>query len=316
MSVMTIQPEDWKSLRIMKNLILYSLGLLVVSGHSRGAFLLDFNSNQPVVGGVNQGGTPAPGDPANGASSLHNEAGYQSYHVTHEVAAEFVTANYHVSFMLSGATSVSLTPTWPSTSANTVMQMIGRTDGQAATWVGEKGNLLRDWIGIDSRTTAPGGLGPWDGVTVNPTYMHLTLGGLPSATYAMRTYHHDVENMNSFFTLEISTDGGATFGSIISGRMTNSTTGGSPAENEIFGGTAPNVPGGDPADLSSTLNFNFAADGTNPVVLRFAPLGPALMPVHQTFFGINGFELDQVPEPSSAVLVLGGLAGVLLRRRR
>lgn len=146
-----------------------------------------FNSNQPVVGGVNQGGAPVPGDPANGASSLHNEAGYQSHHVTHEVAVEFVTANYQVSFMLSGTTAVSLTPTWPSTSANAVMQMIGRSDGQAATWVGEKGNLLRDWIGIDSRTTVPGGLGPWDGVTGNPTYMHLTLGGLPSATYAIRT---------------------------------------------------------------------------------------------------------------------------------
>ena len=53
--------------------------------------------------------------------------------------------------------------------------------------------------------------------------------------------------------------------------------------------------GGDPADLSSTVNFNFAADGTNAVVLRFAPLGPALIPVHQAFFGINGFELDEVP---------------------
>lgn len=300
----------------MKPPVLFSFVVVFASGAAQGAFLLDFNSNQTVAAGVNQGGTPVPGDPANAGSPVHNEAGYQSYHATHEVAAQFVTASYNVSFSLTGATSVSLTPSWPNTTNNNVMQMIGRSDPQANTWLGEKRNLLRDWIGIDSRTTAPGGNGPWDGVTGTPTYLHLTLGGLPSANYAMRTYHHDVENMNAFFTLEISTDGGATFGAVISSRMTNSLTGGTPAENEVLGGTAPNVAGGDPADLSSTLDFEFTADGSNAVVLRFAPLGPVSMPTHQTFFGINGFELDQVPEPSSAMLVLGGLAGMLVRRRR
>lgn len=97
--------------------------------------------------------------------------------------------------------------------------------------------------------------------------------------------------MNSFFTTEISTDGGETYGPIINGRMTNSLSGGTPAENEVLQGTEPNIAGGDPADLSSTQNLTFTANGTDDVVLRFAPLGTG--PVHRMFFGMNGFELDQ-----------------------
>ena len=60
--------------------------------------------------------------------------------------------------------------------------------------------------------------------------------------------------------------------------------------------------------------FGFTADGTNDVVLRFAPLTPEGEAVHQAFFVLDGFELDQVPEPSGALLALCGLA-VALRRR-
>ena len=101
--------------------------------------------------------------------------------------------------------------------------------------------------------------------------------------------------------------------------MTNSLSGGTPAENEVLAGTAPNVAGGNPADLSSTVNLSFTANGTDDVVLRYTPL-PAgdVNPVHQMFFGINGFQLDQqvIPEPSTGLLGLLGVALLGLRRRR
>lgn len=283
---------------------------MVLTASAPAALFIDFNSNQEG------GGAPTVGEPANPTTALHNEPGYQSYHVTHESAAHMDPATagvYSTTFALTGPAVVSLLPAWPGTTNINVRQSIGRTGGQADTWLGNHQNLLRDFIGIDSRT-ASGGLGPWDGTTGDPTYMTLTLGGLPAAEYWMTSFHHDVENMNSFFTIEVSTDGGDTFGIPINGRMTNSLPGGTPAENEVLGGQGVNIAGGDPRALSSTQQFGFETTG-DTVVLRYATLGPVGMPVHQTFFGINGFELTQIPEPTTAFLSLLG-AGLFLRRRR
>lgn len=288
-----------------------TITLLACVGSSSAALLVDFNSNQAA------GGAPIAGDPGNATTPLHNETGYESYHINHE-GAGFVdpatAATYNANFLNSGVSTVTLLPEWTNTTSNAVRQAIGRSDGQAASWTGNNQNLLRDWIGIDSRGTN----GAWDGTTGTPTYMTLSLGGLPADNYAMTTFHHDVENMNAFFTVEISTDGGATYGSITNGRMTNSLAGGTPAENEVLAGTGVNIAGGNPADLSSTQNLAFSANGTDDVVLRFAPLGPTSNAVHQMFFGINGFQLDQVnavPEPSTGLLSLLG-AALLFHRRR
>ncbi len=285
------------------------LTLLPLAGAAPGALWLDFNSNQ-----ANGGGATA-GDPT-AATAVHNEAGYMSYHVNHESAAHVNPATagiYNTSFSQTGAATVSVLPDWPNSSSNAIRQSIGRSDGQAGSWLGNNQNLLRDWIGVDSRTSA-GATGGWDGINGTPTYMTLSLGGLPAADYSMTSFHHDVENMNAFFTIEVSTDGGATYGAIMNGRMTNSLAGGTPAENEILPGSGVNVAGGDPADLSSTMVYGFTANGTDDVVVRFAPLGPGNM-VHQDFFGINGFQLSQIPEPTTGVLGLFG-ALLLLRRRR
>ena len=247
--------------------------------------LVDFNSNQ------NTGGTPVVGDPADPTNAAHQEPGYECYHARHETIADFVTASYNPTFSISGAAAVMMTPSWPNTTANTVQQSIGRTQGQADTWIGNNVNLLRDWIGCDGRTSQSGN-GAWDGANGTPTYLLLTFEGLPAANYEMTTFHHDVENMNSSFTIEVSTDGGTTFDAPINGRITNSLAGGTPAENEILSGTPPNEAGGDPADLTSTQVFAFTA-GAQDVVLRFTPLPPAGLQVHQTFFALNGFHLDQ-----------------------
>ncbi|MDF1711525.1 MAG: hypothetical protein P1U90_04760 [Akkermansiaceae bacterium] len=252
------------------------IGVTVKTANAQ--FLLDFNSNQAG------GGEATAADPI-ADTALENETGYQSYHINHESAAHVNPATagvYETSFSITGAATVTVLPDWGD-APNNVRQSIGRGN---LTWDGEKINLISDWIGIDSR---PGG--NWDGTTGTPTYMTLAIGGLPAANYTMRTYHHDNEHMNSFFTTEISTDGGATYGPIINARMTNSLAGGTPAENEILQGTEPNVAGGDPADLSSTQNLTFTANGADDVVLRFAPLGTG--PVHRMFFGLNGFDLDQ-----------------------
>lgn len=252
----------------------------------QGQLLVDFNSSQA------SGGAPVAGNPADPANAAHQETGYLCYHAGHEVAADFVSATYNPTFSGSGLATVTMTPSWPSTTTNTVQQSIGRSQGQADTWTGNSVNLLRDFIGCDARTSQ-GGNGAWDGTTGTPTYLVLTLSGLPVADYQMTTYHHDVENMNSNFSIEISTDGGVTFDTPIVGRITNSLSGGSPAENEIFGGTPPNVSGGNPDDLTSTQFFNFTSVAED-VVLRFAPLAPGDSgPVHQMFFALNGFSLDQ-----------------------
>jgi hypothetical protein len=292
-----------EALKIMKKHTLTNILLAgAMATTANAALLVDFNSNQAG------GGDATAGDPT-AATALENETGYQSYHANHESAAHLNPAtagSYSTTFANSGPATVSVLPAWDG--GNNVRQSIGRGN---LTWDGEKIDLLSDWIGIDSR---PGG--NWDGTTGTPTYMTLALGGLPADNYSLRTYHHDNEHMNAFFTTEISTDGGASFGPIITGRMTNSLAGGTPAENEVLQGTGPNVAGGDPADLSSTQNLTFAANGTDDVVLRFAPLGDG--PVHKMFFGINGFELDQqvVPEPSSSLLGLLGAVLLGFRRRR
>ena len=130
-------------LEFMKTTTLASivaLGALAVPANA--ALWLDFNSNQAG------GGTPVAGDPGDPTNAVHNQPGYQSYHASHEVAADFVLASYDTSFALTGPGTVTVLPEWPNTTANTVQQMIGRSDGQANSWLGNDQLLLRDWIGV------------------------------------------------------------------------------------------------------------------------------------------------------------------------
>lgn len=75
------------------------------------------------------------------------------------------------------------------------------------------------------------------------------------------------------------------------------------------------------ANLPSTARLLFTADGTNDVVFRFTPFADGVddVAVHKQFFGMNGFALARIPEPSTIVLcVLAGvgLLPVVLKQRR
>jgi hypothetical protein len=270
--------------------------LLVSATATAQPLLVDFNSTQQ-------------GDP-------ENEAGYQAYDAEHEVIESFGPRTYPAF-----GTDVTITPAWPNTEAATVQQAIDRATGNDDNWVGNKLSLLTDWIGTDSRT-ANGGNGDWDrtGATM-PTYMTLSVSGLPSGPYHWLSYHHDTEHMWSDFQIEVSTDGGATYSAPLDYQMTDSTPAGTPDSALGLVGPLTGSVDPDPANLPSTARLMFTADGTSDVVLRFAPFVDGVDPVavHKQFFGMNGFELALVPEPSTVVLcVVAGMSllPMVLRRRK
>jgi hypothetical protein len=266
--------------------------LMTASSASAGIVLrVDFNSNQD--GG---GDSSTAGDPSLSVAN-HNQDGWSSYHANHEVTAEFTTANYG---------GITVTPAWPNTTDNRVQQSIDRGSSNDDNWDDALGylNLVTDFIGIDTRT-ANGGNGDWDGVTGTPTYMTLTIGGLPAGTYEWTSFHHDTEHVYGPFAVWISTDGGANFSQLADGLMTDSTAGGTPDSGATESGP-------DVYLLPSTYHTSFVANGVDDVVLRFAPYSDA-GGVHRQIWGMNGFEL--VPEPTTiALLGLGSL--LVLRRRR
>jgi hypothetical protein len=259
--------------------------LAAVVAISQGAILqVDFNSNQD--GG---GESTTAGDPSQSVAN-HNQAGWSSYHANHENAAEFTTAGYTTPVGV-----ITITPTWPNTTKNTVQQSVDRASGNDETWDNSLGylNLMTDFIGIDTRTSE-GGNGDWDGINGTPTYMDLRIGGLPAAPYMWTSFHHDTENAHGPFAVWISTDGGATFKQLPDGVMTDGSEGGTPESPKREHGP-------DPYLLPSTYRTSFVADGVNDVVMRFAPY--AAENTHRRVWGMNGFQLDYIttantPDPA------------------
>lgn len=267
--------------------------IVVISASSASAALLvDFNSTTQDDG-------------------PNNNSGYQAYNAGHESAADLGqnttpgnTAVYSTTFAITGTTNVSLTPDWTNTTNVAVRQSIDRTSTFDATWTDTDLDLVTDFLGSDTRTGS-GGNGDWDGTTGTPTYLTLTLANLPAADCDWRSYHHDTENVHGDFAVWIDTGSG--FVQLADGSITDGTAGGNPDSGNTvsdFAGMATN---------GSIYDTSFTADGSNDVVFRFAPY--ANTEVHRRIFVINGFELTQVPEPSSALLALLGMTVVLRRRR-
>lgn len=296
----------------MKRTLLTVLALASLAAVSSAQVLrVDFNSNQ------DNGGDSTLAGPPEASVANHNQPGWSSYHANHEVSAEFGTATYG---------SITVTPDWPNTNDNRVEQSIDRggqstvspfpaTGGNDLNWNDAAGdlNLVTDWLGIDTRTIN-GGNGDWDGVTGTPTYMTLRLGGLSAAPYNWTSYHHDTENVHGFFRVELSLDGGATYTQLADGYMSDGTSLGTP-DSAVAPYLGPQF-GPDANSLISTYHTSFVADGANDVVFRFAPYSNTA--VHRQLWGINGFVLEQVPEPSTVALAAMGVAGLAwqIRRRR
>ena len=201
--------------------------------------------------------------------------------------------------------------------------MIDRTDQSAdpptgfdANWADTDLNLVTDWLGTDTRT-GNGGNGNWDGTTGTPTWLSLTLSGLPANEYMWKSFHQDTEHVHADFAIELSTDGGQTFSSLPDGYMSDSTPAGNP-DSEADGSPGLVTDFAGMMSVGSVYEATFTADGTNDVVLQFAPYSGALGDaVHNQLWGINGFELSVVPEPGSITLLGMGLIMLLgLRRRR
>jgi hypothetical protein len=231
----------------------------------------------------------------------HPQEGYQAYDAGHEVADDFVTREY-----AAFGTTVSLTPTWPDTTDNRVQQMIDRTtsgppvESWDANYEGTLLDLVTDWIGIDARP-GNGGNGP-----DQPTPLDLTLAGLPAGAYRYLAYHHDTENQNGDFTVSVTdADGTRTIGTF---EMTASSEGAN-TPNPVNPGA-----GNGPGVLPSTIHFPIVSNG-EPIVIEYQIAEGAN--VHESFLGVNGIEVTQIPEPSTLVLLLVGcLAALLCGMRR
>ncbi len=255
-------------------IILAAQAALAAATLSSQDLLVDFNS-------TNQSGGP------------HPQTGYQAYNAAHEAPADFIIRSFPAF-----GTSIDITPAWPNTTDNRVQQMIDRGDGNDANWNNASGDLdlITDFLGIDTRP-GNGGNGNWDGAAGGtPTYMTLTLGGLPVGTYGWTSFHHDTENVHTNFQIEISIDGGTSYTSL--GQefyMSDSTPGGNPdSATDGAGGTrtGPNA-----TTLDSTATFQIDASGTDDVVLRFAPLSGVLgNAVHNQIWAINGFQLSALDD--------------------
>ena len=220
----------------------------------------------------------------------HPQEGYQSYDAAHETPADFTTMEY-----FAFGTEVTVTPRWPDSTDARTMQMIDRGGNHDAFWVGEKVDLLTDWIGVDTRTDN-GGNGNFNfeegGVM---TRIELALGGLPPGQYNWISYHHDTEWIHADFFVELSVDGGLNYSLIetplgeelFTMTSSNNTGGNPPAEVHYQGDDDP-----DPILLPSTVILDFEKPPENQnddVVFRFTPI--AHTAVHTQLVGINGFEL-------------------------
>jgi hypothetical protein len=137
--------------------------------------------------------------------------------------------------------------------------------------------------------------------------MTLGFAGLtPGQDYTWTSLHHDTENLHGAFAVWGSPNGGADWGQLADGMMTDSSLGGNPDSG------AAREPGPDAFSLPSAYSFTFTATGDDAI--RFAPYSGGS--VHTQIWGINGFQIDAIPEPSSAILLVGGLGAMFLRRCR
>jgi hypothetical protein len=176
------------------------------------------------------------------------QSGYQVYSASHEQAATFTTQSYSVF-----GTIVSITPTWAPGASADAMQMLDR--GTEA-YEDATENLMRDWIGTDTRSVG------------DP--MTLTIGGLPAGIYTWVSYHTDTEPGTNIGTFDVTVNDAV--GSVITYdiQCTNNTA-------ITF-------------DSVAKFETTFTSDGINAVTLVF-DLHPYVNQYNEAWFVMNGFQI-------------------------
>ena len=180
-----------------------------------------------------------------------------------------------------GTFTVGVEFTWPDTTDVRVRQAFGRAE------VVNELNFSETWMGADTRP-ANGGNG-----TMANTTTRLNLTGLPANTaFALTSYHYDSNNQTGPFTTSLT---GATTFDI-----------GSDGDNTVDDG----LPGPTGFGYSFLLNSN----GSGDAFIDYQMVEDAN--IVNSFFVINGFDLQAIPEPSSASLALFGLGLIAFVSRR
>lgn len=203
-----------------------SLGLGVVQAQSTTQLKIDFN----IAGGV-------------------TAAGYQGYFATDKNAASFTAQSYSAF-----GTTVTIQPTWVAGANANALRMIDRSNDAAL----ENSDLLRDWIGTDTRTT------PADPMT-------LTIKGLPAGTYEWLSYHHDHNDQTGIFSVTV-----------------NDAAGSKTTDNlDISNGASFKL-----ADVTK-FKTTIKADGKNDVTLVFHQTSASSV-VANAIFVMNAFEMTRL----------------------
>jgi hypothetical protein len=180
------------------------------------------------------------------------EPGYQGYFATDKNAASF-TAQSYTAF----GTTVTVKAGFAPGAAAAGMRAIDRGTDDGIT---DHVNLLRDWIGFDTRQTG------------DP--MTLTISGLPAGTYQWLSYHHDAHDQTGIFSVTVKDAGGSA-----------TTTG-----IDISNTTGSTV-----RTLADATKFStvITANGKDDVSLVFHQTSPS-NPVATAISVINGFELASI----------------------
>ncbi len=162
------------------------------------------------------------------------------------------------------------------------LRSIDRTD----SYNGILDNLTESWWGVRATSTGSGGQFT---IIVNGA-------DLGAGSFDWTSWHHDQDNQSGVMDIEYSVNGGSTFSLGVDDL------------DIISFDTDANVGAPNPA------GFTFVSNGADDIHIRFTNV--ASNNSGEAFALLNGFQIDEIPEPSSTALLGLGSLGLMLRRRR